>query len=194
MQLTTFTTGAAVLLALVSSVFAGTARVVNNCGSSVYYANVPHGGSSNMQLLPAGGYSTSMSDSSKGVAIKLSSSKTGAVTQLEYTMTGNKLAYDMSNIDGNPFASGGMLLTPSMQGDSSNPTCIPVECPAGQASCDAAYNQPDDVRTLVCNSATDLTLTLCPGGAKLKRDDEESIAQPQRAHARDFLKLLKKLA
>lgn len=181
-----FTTGAAVLLALTPSVLAGTAHVINNCGVPVYYASVVGNASPAMQLLPSGGYSQVYSGNGVGVSIKLAPQKTGPITQLEFTLSGTTVAYDMSNIDGNPFAAGGMTLTPSMGADSKNPTCIPVNCPAGQAVCTAAYNQPNDVRTLVCNSASDLTLTLCTAG-HMKREEIE--APVPRLHARQFPKL-----
>lgn len=159
---------AAVLLSSAWSVSAGTAHVVNNCGGTVYFASVAQLVNSNFAPLPASGYSETYSKDNVGVSIKLSPDSNGAdVTQFEYTWTSsdNKVAYDISNINGNPFASGGMSLVPSVSTSSEFPTCVPLNCPAGQSTCTQAYNQPDDIRTMVCPDSADLVFTLCPGGA-----------------------------
>ena len=166
MQFKNLVTGAAVLLASASTVSAvGSATVVNNCGSAVYYASV--GGSSNpgMQQLK-GSYSQSYSQQGVGVSIKLSNedSTSGPISQFEFTWANGKISYDLSNINGYPFSAGGMEVVPSMQNDPNNPTCVPVTCPAGDSVCSAAYNQPDDTRTMVCSEDANLILTLCPGG------------------------------
>ena len=157
--------GAAALLALAPSAMAvGTAHVINNCGFPVYYASVgqsQHAGMSELQ----GSYSESYTKPGVGVSIKLSPSMNGPVSQFEFTWADGKIYYDLSNIDGSPFADAGMTLVPSMMGDGANPTCQEVACPAGQGTCSAAYNNPDDVRTTVCSDQSDLTLTMCPGGS-----------------------------
>lgn len=164
------------------SVLAGTARVVNNCGSTVYFASVAQSAHASMEPLPSSGYSESYGADNVGVSIKLSPNSSGAVTQFEFTpMSDGSIAYDISNIDGNPFANGGMSLTPSMAGASGFPTCQTVNCPAGQSSCSAAYNNPDDVRTMVCPGASDLTMTLCPGGPT-KREEPAAPAFKSHAH------------
>lgn len=159
---------AAVLLSSAWSVSAGTAHVINNCGGTVYFASVAQLVNSEFAPLPASGYSETYSKDNVGVSIKLSKESNGAdVTQFEYTWTksDNKVAYDISNINGNPFASSGMSLVPSVSASTEFPTCVAINCPAGQSTCTQAYNQPDDVRTMVCPDSADLTFTLCPGGA-----------------------------
>jgi len=158
---------AATLLAIAPWVLAaGTAHVVNKCGSQVYFAVIGQSAHADMVALPANGYSEAFTKNNVGISIKLSPSVAGAVTQFEYTwVAGNSVAYDISNIDGNPFSAGGMSLVPSMEGAEGFPSCVTVDCPAGQDRCDAAYNLPDDVRTMVCPENSDLTFTLCPGGA-----------------------------
>jgi hypothetical protein len=182
--------GAAVLLASISTVSAlGVATVVNNCGSPVYYASV--GGSANPGMTALeGSYSQGYSGENVGVSIKLApeASASGPISQFEITLSGSMIFYDMSNINGNPFASEGMEIVPSVQNDPAFPTCIPVSCPAGAATCTAAYNNPDDVRTMVCSSETSLTLTMCPGGGSKKRDT--TLVMPQRLHARHFTSLV----
>ena len=157
--------GAAALLALASFAMAvGTAHIVNNCGFPIYYASVGQSQHAEMQELQ-GSYSESYTQPGVGISIKLSPSMNGPVSQFEFTWADGKIYYDLSNIDGFPFADAGMTLVPSMIGDGSNPTCQEVDCPAGQAVCSAAYNNPDDVRTTVCSDQSDLTLTICPGGS-----------------------------
>ena len=164
-------TGAAALLALAPSALAvGVATVVNNCGFPVYYASVGQSYSAGMSQLE-GSYSEAYSQEGVGISIKLSpnDSTSGPISQFEFTWADGKINYDISNINGYPFSSGGMSVVPSMQNDPKNPTCVPIECPAGQSVCTAAYNAPDDTRTMVCDQDSDLTVTMCPGGSKLKR-------------------------
>lgn len=159
-------TGAAVLLALAPSVMAmGSATVVNNCGYPIWYAAVGQGAHAGMQQMQ-GSYSQQFSQPGNGYSIKLAPSADSDVTQFEFTLgSDGKINYDLSNINGNPFAAGGMRVEPSMSGDSSNPSCVAIDCPAGAASCSAAYNLPDDVRTHVCSDQANLVLTMCPGGS-----------------------------
>lgn len=175
MSLSKFT-GAAVLLALAPTAMAlGQATVVNNCGSPVYYAPVGQSQHAEMQQMQ-GSYSQAWGSQGDGVSIKLSPEANGKVTQFEFTWADGKINYDMSNIDGNPFANGGMALVPSMQNDPSNPTCVPIICDAGAETCNAAYNQPDDVRTHVCSDQSNLVLTLCPGGGNASSPSSGSEA------------------
>jgi len=178
MQVFSTLSGAAVLLALMPSVMAlGKASVYNNCGSTVYYKTVSTS-EQGWQTVPGGGVHEPYSAEGQGVSIKLALNDTfGApISQFEYTWAAGKVSYDLSNIDGNPdapdgypFAQGGMVVNPSMSDDPANPTCVPVDCPAGTLVCSAAYNAPDDPRTMVCNEEADLALTLCPGGSSKKR-------------------------
>lgn len=188
MQFKNVFTGAAVLLASAPAIMAaGTAHVVNNCGYPVYYASVGQSYHANMQALQ-GSYSEAYSQPNVGISIKLAPNATtsGPVSQFEFTWANGKIAYDLSNIDGYPFSQGGMRITPSKLNDPSNPTCTVIDCPAGASYCDAAYNLPDDVRTMVCDEDSDLTLTLCPGGAS-KRSVEKTSHIRYRVHARHFL-------
>ncbi|EXJ85267.1 hypothetical protein A1O3_05942 [Capronia epimyces CBS 606.96] len=173
MQFKKVMTGAAVLLASAPAVMAvGSATVVNNCGFPIYYASVGQDYTANMQLLQ-GSFSEQYTQEGVGISIKLAPNATtsGPVSQFEFTWADGKVSYDLSNIDGYPFSAGGMEIVPSLQGDSNNPTCVPVDCPAGESVCTAAYNAPDDTRTMVCDQDSDLVLTMCPGGAA-KRDVE----------------------
>ncbi len=82
------------------------------------------------------------------------------MTQFEYTVgtagpPAKAVFYDISNINGYPFVSGGVKMTSS---DSS----VNVVCPKGVKQCQAAYNQPfDDRATGSAPDHLDLTLELC---------------------------------
>jgi len=163
---------AAVLLALAPSALAtGSASVTNMCGYPVYYAVISGQAEAMQALYPGGSMSQPYNLPDVGVSVKLALNDTasGPVSQFEYTWASGKINYDLSNINGYPFAAGGMTVTPSMENDPNNPTCVPIVCPAGSAVCSAAYNQPDDTRTMVCSDSASLSLTLCSGGAS-KRD------------------------
>lgn len=127
-------------------------------------ASVAQNQTAAMVRLPVGGYSEPYDQPNVGVSIKLAPEATSPVTQFEFTWDDGKINYDISNIDGNPFVARGMELVPSMAGAPGYPTCVVVSCPAGQARCDQAYNEPNDIRTKVCPDDSDLTLTLCPDG------------------------------
>jgi hypothetical protein len=175
--------GAAVLLALAPTALAmGSATVINNCGFPIYYAPVGQSSNAGMQEMQ-GSYSQQYSQPGNGYSIKLSPSMNGPVTQFEFTLgSDGKINYDLSNIDGYPFANGGMSVTPDMSGDSNNPSCVPITCSPGQSYCSAAYNQPDDVRTHVCSDQANLVLTMCPGGSS-------GQSASKREHARSFPRL-----
>jgi Blastomyces yeast-phase-specific protein len=181
-------TGAAALLALAPSAMAvGSATVVNNCGFPIYYASVGQSYTADMQELQ-GSYTEQYTQPGVGVSIKLSPNNSeGAVSQFEFTWADGKINYDLSNINGAPFAGSGMKIVPSMMGDPNNPSCQEVDCPAGQSVCTAAYNQPNDVRTMVCDQDSDLTLYMCPGGSS-KRSEQTYSVNLHRHHARHLPK------
>lgn len=150
-----------VLVALPGATAIGQPQIVNACGYSVYYMAAGPGWQSGVQELPSPSYNPRPGS---GMSIKLSPQLNGEVTQFEYSWDSGKVHYDLSNINGAPFAAAGMSLVPSVQNDSRYPTCVSIDCPAGQEPCVAAYNQPNDIRTHVCHEDVDLTLTLCPAG------------------------------
>lgn len=190
MQFKNLIAGAAVLLASAPAVLAlGSATVINNCGYPIYYASVASNNNAGMQELQ-GSYSEGYSQQGVGVSIKLAPNATssGAVSQFEFTWANGKISYDLSNINGYPFSAGGMEVVPSMQNDPSNPSCVPVDCPAGEATCTAAYNAPDDTRTMVCDENASLVLTMCPGGAVKRSVPIVGGAIHYRVHARHLPK------
>ena len=170
------------VLNLVSAVLGvGTASVYSNCNFDVFFVPITDQ-NAEMQLLGPNGFQMSYDQNLQdvGVSIKLGISQAslygGAISQFEFTWHGNKIYWDLSNVNGNgnssasyPFYQGGANLLPSMIDDPSNPTCEPVICLPGQTVCDAAYNDPNDIRTMICDQNSDLTLILCPGGTKQVR-------------------------
>jgi len=199
MHYPTSITGAAVLLALAPSALAlGTATLVNSCGFDVYYASVATTSEAMTLLPPGGSYSEAYTEQGVGVSIKVgpTNSITGPITQFEFTWAAGMVSYDISNINGNPFATEGMVLTPSTPSSSKYPTCLPVDCPAGPAgsTCAAAYNQPNNVATMVCDQSASLTFDVCSGAkSKFKRESEGhpdvAITNTyQRVHARHMPK------
>jgi len=188
MQYKNILAGAAVLLASAPAVLAvGTATVVNNCGFPVYYASVSDNNNAGMQPLQ-GSYSEGYTQEGVGVSIKLAPNETtsGAISQFEFTWANGKISYDLSNINGYPFSAYGMEIVPSMQNDPSNPTCVPVDCPAGESVCTAAYNQPDDTATMVCDQDSSLVLTVCPGGSARRSVQVVDGHVHYRVHARHY--------
>ena len=149
-----------------SATSAGTAHVISNCEVPVWYAVVGSTFDAQMALLPDVGLHQPYEHPGVGVSIKLAPNDSSAVTQFEYTWKDGRVSYDISHIDGNPFAVSGEVLVPSVRPSPDFPTCKTVECSPCASSnalcyCDAAYNRPDDVRTQVCDEHVDLTMTLC---------------------------------
>jgi hypothetical protein len=114
-----------------------------------------------MQAMPpGGGLSEAYSVQGLGVSIKLAmnDSKPGPISQFKFTWASGKINNDLSNINGNPFAAEGIIITPSMENDPNNPTCVPIVCPAGASVCSAAYNVPADTRTMVCSDQSSILM------------------------------------
>ena len=141
----------------------GSTTIVSKCPYPIYFTSASGWDTPPMQQLE-NSHTEPYSKPGVGISIKLSLNETGAgpVTQFEFTWDANKIHYDLSNIDGYPFAEGGILLQPSVHADPRYPTCREVECPPDQSYCSGAYNLSNDTRTLVCDDQTDLTLTVCP--------------------------------
>lgn len=167
-----FISGAAVLLALAPAALAvGSASVTNMCGYSIWYASISGEAEPMQEMNPGGSMSQPYSLPGVGVSVKLAmnDSESGPLSQFEFTWASGKINYDLSNINGYPFSAGGMTVTPSIEDDPNNPTCVPIVCPAGASVCSAAYNAPDDTRTMVCSDSASISLVLCSGGSS-KRD------------------------
>jgi len=164
----------------------GKATIQNKCGYDVYITSIADSADAKTKTVKSG---SSFSEDFKengnggGISIKISEDKAQkSVTQLEYTLSGEKVFYDLSNIDGNPFKDGGVTVTPS---DSS---CPKVNCEGGLEKCKEAYHQPkDDHATHGCSASTDINMVLCAGGggggakSKSKRQARHPHAAPVKA-------------
>ncbi|KAJ5669788.1 hypothetical protein N7462_010858 [Penicillium macrosclerotiorum] len=98
-----------------------------------------------------------MSDGS-GISVKISTSpKQDSVLQYEYTKTGDKLFWDMSSLNINstsPIVQQGFAVTIS------DDSCETVTCAAGDATCAASYQDPNDRDTHACRANAAWVLTL----------------------------------
>ena len=101
-----------------------------------------------------------------GISIKLSKTTAQAtITQFEYTLgDGSKLWFDLSNVNGAPFAETDLLL------ESPNGSCETVVCPAGQTTCKEAYTNPhDDFATHECDASANLVLSVCASAEHVQK-------------------------
>lgn len=179
---------------LASVVFAGSANVVNNCPSDLYLWSVGDVAAP-MVTISAGANWTEAYQTRAygGISIKISPTiDDTSIVQFEYTLD-DKLWYDLSNVNGNPFRSSDLLLS------SKGTTCQDIACPAGESNCKMAYTVfDDDYATHACDGGIDLTLTMCAAHDKVvqvvaaaaaaataKRDEEAVVAaiEPRRSHA-----------
>ena len=188
------------LLGLSQSVVAvGTTHIYSQCSSPVYWKAVA-GEEQAYEAIPSEGIHLPYLLPGRGVSVKLATNVSNSqdVSQFEYTWADGKIYFDLSNIDtkyatnssGYPFSKYGMCLTPSMVNDPKNPTCVVVDCPAGQTYCDAAYNDPNDHRTFVCDEQADLSLVLCSSNTVAKRNahlhehQRRQLVHPHATHLR----------
>lgn len=164
-------TVAASLLASASTAFASSASVVNHCNFDVYLWSVSATPGS-MQTLKANGgsYSEQYQTNSNGggISIKMSTTNSlysGNPTQFEYTYTPSGqwagVAYDISNIDGDPFKGANVNVVPTGSGGS----CSTVQCAAG-GGCTDVYYQPDNNYAVhTCPIDSSLTYNICAGNS-----------------------------
>ncbi|KAL9076944.1 MAG: hypothetical protein Q9161_000577 [Pseudevernia consocians] len=145
-------------------VFSDIATVLKNCGFPVYlYAcsQNPTGCTSESTLAASGGtYSETISDSSTGDhSIKIGSTSgevNKPILQFEYTNEGNgQVAYDLSEVDGNPLGPYGFALT------SNNAACFQQECPAPGTECSFVFTTPTNDLVSDCWIASTVGVTLC---------------------------------
>lgn len=160
---------ATALLSLAPTVLAdGSANIKNQCKQTVYVESVADKGSKVHELHTGDTYNENFRSSGNGggVSMKMSLEKGSKdVSQFEYTVKGDQVFYDLSNVNGYPFSDGGISLEPSEKG------CTPVTCSAGEPKCQEAYSQPyDDHATHGCKVTTDLNMILCAGNKSSKRN------------------------
>ena len=157
------------LLSWVTNGVQAKATILSYCSFPVFYKTILNA-EENYQLLPSGGASIEYVPD-QGISVKFSTNSLvlnpttpqGPILQMEFTWntTQQMLYYDLSNIDGAPFAENGMLLQPSTDASSKYNTCLTVGCAANSTVCPSVYTVPDGNNTMVCGPSTDLTLSLC---------------------------------
>lgn len=160
-------------LAAIPAVFAGSAVVHNKCECDIYLWSIANSADVTMETLTAGNASYSetyrTNPDGGGISIKIAKLDTqSTITQFEYTVSGETIFYDVSNINGYPFQAEGLALNPSVE------SCPSVTCPAG-TDCSEAYNLPDDVRTKGCSSEADLVMVICPDASPAE-DNSVAVA------------------
>ncbi|KAJ5566742.1 uncharacterized protein N7459_010124 [Penicillium hispanicum] len=152
MHFTTLLASVAALAPMVSAV--GDAVVVNNCADPVYLWSV--GSSvSPMQTIEADGqYSEVLhyDDVSGGISLKITTGSNGLYdgspqTNFAYSLDGNNIWYDLSDVFGDPFSGNPLVVTPSI-------TTCPNICWASGVS-------PSGSQTQECDASSNITLTLC---------------------------------
>ncbi|KAJ5220607.1 uncharacterized protein N7469_009494 [Penicillium citrinum] len=138
-----FTSAAVAVLAVLAPVASavGNAKVVNKCNFPVYLWSV--GGSFYTMTLLRG-----------GIAIKITTVQNGLYngspqTNFAYTLDGQNVWYDLSDVFGDPFSGHAIGVKPSLN-------CPKICWPKGVATSGAS-------QVKVCNANSDVTLTLCGG-------------------------------
>ncbi|CAL5871500.1 uncharacterized protein PFLUO_LOCUS5753 [Penicillium psychrofluorescens] len=149
-----FSTVLATLAALAPLASAGEAIVVNNCLAAVHLWSVGGSVGPEHTLQPGEEFMETVhyDSESGGVAIKITRGVNGLYTgapqtDFAYTLDGNNLWYDLSDVFGDPF-SGKKLSVKT-----SNPSCPEI--------CWASGVSPVGSQTKVCGPAANITLTLC---------------------------------
>ncbi|KAJ5831754.1 hypothetical protein N7474_000065 [Penicillium riverlandense] len=142
----------AALAPLVSAV--GDAIVVNNCKAAVHLWSVGGSVGPEQTLQPGEEYVEKVhyDPKSGGVAIKITRGVNGLYTgapqtDFAYTLDGNNLWYDLSDVFGDPF-SGRVLSVVA-----SNENCPDI--------CWSSGTSPAGSQTKVCGATANITLTLC---------------------------------
>ena len=159
------TVASAAVLTITPVVQAAQAKIYNKCSFKVYLWSVTADHSSSMiTLWPADIYNEIYQvPSLGGVSLKLSITETitdsTPITQFEYTLAGDKIWYDISNVNcaasSCPFQPYGLYMKSGLG-------CPTRSCIAGVPICTGAYNKPNDnENTLSCGGNSDISLYLC---------------------------------
>ncbi|KAI9042058.1 putative BYS1 domain protein [Aspergillus affinis] len=140
---------------LVSAV--GSAVVKNNCKYPVYLWSVGGSVGPKKTIQPGASYSEKFHHdaTSGGVTLKITKANDGIYNgspQLSYayTLDGNQLWYDLSNVFGDPFSGSPLVIKPKDTG------CSNICWPQG--------TRPAGSQVKVCSANSDETLTLCAAG------------------------------
>ncbi|KAL1963021.1 hypothetical protein VTN77DRAFT_8769 [Rasamsonia byssochlamydoides] len=148
----TLITAAASLARLASAV--GNATVINNCANDIYLWSVDSTIGPEQTVAAGQSYTEQIHTDpiSGGVAIKLTLTADGMYngspqTDFAYTLQDTQVWYDLSDVYGDPFAGKSVALVPS------DTSCQSIVWSDGVP--------PAGNPTTVCESGTDLVLTVC---------------------------------
>ncbi|KAL8743401.1 MAG: hypothetical protein Q9190_004235 [Brigantiaea leucoxantha] len=143
----------------------GHAKVRNQCNFPVYlYVCGQHPAVCTQERKLAansGAFSEQYSKINNGRSIKIgrrSGEVQKPILQFEYTHTDDgRVAYDVSDVNGNPFQSEGFTVT------SSSSTCPTKKCgpPVSHANCPYLFTKPKNGQVLYCGVKQDIGVTLC---------------------------------
>lgn len=133
---------------------AGNAIIKNNCDASVYAWSVGSSVGSAHTIKSGESYSEPLrhDDVSGGISLKITTEADGlykgsAQTNFAYTLDGERVWYDLSDVFGDPFSGKSLLVKPSV-----------TSCPS---ICWAEGVSPGGSQTKDCESSSDVTLNLC---------------------------------
>lgn len=145
-------TSVAALAPLASAV--GNAKVVNRCDAPVYLWSVGGSIGPRQTIQPGAVYSEPIhyDPASGGIALKITTTKNGLYdaspqTNFAYTLDGNTVWYDLSDVYGDAFAGDILKVRPSLT------TCPKLCWPSGIP--------PSGSQVSDCQATSDITLTLC---------------------------------
>lgn len=151
-----FTTAVIASVAALASLAnaAGTASVINRCGFPVFLWSVGGSIGPRHTIQPGKSFSEPIhrDPQSGGIAIKITKTPNGLFdgspqTNFAYTLDGNKVWYDLSDVFGDTFSGSRLKVIPSVA------TCPHICWPNGIS--------PSGSQVRVCQASSDLTLTLC---------------------------------
>lgn len=133
---------------------AGNAIIKNNCDASVYAWSVGSSVGSVHAIKSGESYSEPLrhDDVSGGISLKITTEADGLYngspqTNLAYTLDGERVWYDLSDVFGDAFSGKPLVVKPSV-----------TSCPS---ICWAEGVSPGGSQTKDCKSSSDVTLTLC---------------------------------
>ena len=138
------------LLALISPTLAGSAIVKNTCSTPVYLWSVGDGPGAMHTIPPGGSFSEPFRAKGNGGGISLKVSRSTTMyphEQIEYTVSGDRVFYDLSFIDGRPFKN--INLAPDRA------------CPKIKGAGDVYFQPKDDWATKACTIQANIVRRLC---------------------------------
>lgn len=147
-----FSNKALTLLALACTVSSLT--ISNKCVEKVYYDTVTTASSAPSDLIGAGESVVFSLPTTVSSSVHLSTtSNYNTFLAFERSASGSDVFYDLSEVNGNPFAGSAVVAAPSID------TCSTVTCSPAVNEC---YTSPtDDGALFACPGSPSFTITLC---------------------------------